>query len=535
MQPYRNYSNTDEIVYKLVKAFRNDISRSDITSELTKHPNYPGLLSISDVLNNFAITNTAYSVEFDELKKLKCPYIINTSSNRGDFVLVSAVNRDVITISNEKVENYKISKEKLKDIFYGTALSVSDAVNEKDTYFLPTVVKLFKANILFITVLLLITDFVLFKTDLLSHITAAFGFLLILKILGISVSTLLLSQVINKNNVIIDKFCPASKNVDCQDILQSDAAQIFSWLSWSELGAIYFVSTFLTIIMSDYRICSLLLLISLLSLPYTVYSLYYQSYIIRKWCLLCCLIQAIFWAEFLSLVNIIGYQKIIDSSFLSNIKTKDCNDLLVTFLLVTVIWFTAKPFLIGSLQIDIVKKTLNKFKFNKDIFDSLLLNQSQLPMPDKDWSIILGNEKPKRIITLVTNPYCKPCGQTYADANELLKTNLDLQLRIVFTATGEDIDDRTLIARHLMELSKSPDKDLIIRALRFWSGLVHKDYEYFKTYFPVKTSDNSLNTIFNQSNWCKAVNIKVTPTILIDGYLIPERYTVKDLKYMLFD
>lgn len=34
--------------------------------------------------------------------------------------------------------------------------------------------------------------------------------------------------------------------------------------------------------------------------------------------------------------------------------------------------------------------------------------------------------------------------------------------------------------------------------------------------------------------WCEATRIKVTPTIFIDGYRLPDAYGIEDLQYFLF-
>jgi hypothetical protein len=50
--------NAEAAVFKLLKKLSINIDRAEVSAELEKHPDYPGLLAISDVLNNFDVKNS---------------------------------------------------------------------------------------------------------------------------------------------------------------------------------------------------------------------------------------------------------------------------------------------------------------------------------------------------------------------------------------------------------------------------------------------------------------------------------------------
>jgi hypothetical protein len=79
---FNKQNNADASVIKLLKCLSISIDTSIITNELEKHPDYPSLLAISDVLNNFDIENSAYRVQPDELVLVPCPFIVFTASNK---------------------------------------------------------------------------------------------------------------------------------------------------------------------------------------------------------------------------------------------------------------------------------------------------------------------------------------------------------------------------------------------------------------------------------------------------------------------
>ena len=34
-------------------------------------------------------------------------------------------------------------------------------------------------------------------------------------------------------------------------------------------------------------------------------------------------------------------------------------------------------------------------------------------------------------------------------------------------------------------------------------------------------------------NWCKAMDVRATPTIFLNGYKLPDAYSIEDLQYFL--
>ena len=43
------------------------------------------------------------------------------------------------------------------------------------------------------------------------------------------------------------------------------------------------------------------------------------------------------------------------------------------------------------------------------------------------------------------------------------------------------------------------------------------------------------NKIENMDKWCKATGISFTPTIFINGYQLPDAYSIEDLQYFLLE
>jgi len=176
---------------------------------------------------------------------------------------------------------------------------------------------------------------------------------------------------------------------------------------------------------------------------------------------------------------------------------------------------------------------LRKFKYNADLFNKMLGEQAKCTMPDEEWSIVLGNAEASNIITMVTNPYCPPCSKTHKLLDELLEQNAYVQARIVFTANNEDNDIKTPVSRHLMALNDLSDKTIVRKALHDWYEQKQKNYEAWAKVYPIKLEETEFYKIDRQHQWCEMAEVTATPTLVLNGYRLPDIYQLPDLKYML--
>ena len=92
--------------------------------------------------------------------------------------------------------------------------------------------------------------------------------------LGVGVSFLLLLKQGKVQSEYTDKICSLFKQGDCNSVLESDAAKLWGMFSWSEIGLGYFISS-LTLVVFYPQWMPYLMLVNLLSLPYTGWSVWY--------------------------------------------------------------------------------------------------------------------------------------------------------------------------------------------------------------------------------------------------------------------
>jgi uncharacterized membrane protein len=527
MSVFLKHQNADAVLIELIRGIDPSITDQQIVKELEIHPEYPSFLALNDVLNNFGIASDAYRVPVVDLHKATFPFIAHTRMPGSEFLLVTDLNQDSFTVTDQNKKNFNLSFNDFSVLYTGVILMAdrplatsqknkkSLTLNKSDSsYFLAIGLTV----LAFVIVLANYSNvFTTWQTSLVS----------LFKTVGILVSVLLLIQSIDNNNPFVQTLCGGGGKSNCNAILGSKSAKVFEGLSWSEVGFFYFMGTWLALLFSGNNTGMLqaLAILNLMCLPYTVYSIYFQARIAKQWCILCCTVQALLWLEFIPMV---GFLHAALQLFSLNVF----NSLIVCFALPIASWLFLKPFFLKAQQVKSYKYHLQKLKYNSKLFNSLLKEQPKYATPAEDWSIVLGNVEAETVITIVSNLFCRPCAKMHKTINELLEKNANVQVRFVFTVKDTEDNIQLPIVKHLIALNELADKSIIKNALHDWYEYEPSDYKAWSTKYPVDIKNNDW-IISNQQSWCNTAEIKFTPTVLLNGYILPEVYQMKNIKYML--
>jgi len=117
---------------------------------------------------------------------------------------------------------------------------------------------------------------------------------------------------------------------------------------------------------------------------------------------------------------------------------------------------------------------------------------------------------------------------------KLLEENKNLKMQIIFKISNDGSIPKTPIVEHLLAIAEKGDEKLTLKVLNDWYLSDSKDYDHFKAVNPISSELQQQNSkIEAMDKWCMEMEIKYTPTVFINGYELPEIYTVEDLKYLL--
>ncbi len=349
-------------------------------------------------------------------------------------------------------------------------------------------------------------------------------------ITGLIVSVFLLLQSLGKSNSLIQQICGGDTKHNCNHILSAKAANISSWLSLSDLGFLYFSGSLLLLLLSqNSHAVSILVLFNLLALPFTFWSVYYQWRIAKTWCRLCLIIQGLFWLQAIASFFILQ-----DFPLFQDFNFIRISGLGLIFIFPLVLWLTVKPIYKSTQTIRPLKQELNKLKYNVDTFKNLLISQKQYVGTLPKTTIVLGNPDSNLEITMASNPFCSPCAKAHQFLEEWLKKEIDFRLNIIYTFTMDKNEKQNQFFSHLVKL-KTENEQIVGAALQDWYKDDYGKLDKWKEKYPIKAEETDKLLLLEQVNWCKLNEVKGTPTFYINGYVLPENYRLKALKYVLMN
>ena len=120
---------------------------------------------------------------------------------------------------------------------------------------------------------------------------------------GIAICGLLINKNLDSTNPITHKICTFFSIQDgCSSALNSPAATIIGSLNLSKIGLGFFVANTL-ILLAPAPLFNTLLSFNIPAILFSIWSVYYQKFIIKQWCILCLLSMSMIWIFFLTNIN----------------------------------------------------------------------------------------------------------------------------------------------------------------------------------------------------------------------------------------
>lgn len=533
--------NCERTTIRLIRNLRVSITDTTIRSALESHPDYPSLLSISDFLRNYRIENLALKTKVEGFSAFPVPFIAHiTHPTKPEkvFVLVQEVTPDKVVYEHpDKTQLVTEDVDTFKQKFTGHTLLIDDddAVAEKDFSAKRKAEK--NNNIIGIAGLfaipILVLAYIISLVMTQPFTTIIFPVLLLLtSFAGFAISFLLILFEIDNHNPLVKDICQAGRKINCSAVLQSRASGVMG-ISWSNIGFCYFTGLLLSQLFlydTNPEVMSLLALANLLALPYIFFSVYYQWRVVRQWCLLCLGVQAILVIQFL--ITLTG--GLYNFSF-SQMPFPIYIALLTCFLLPALVLYIAVPALKKAKEGRTYYNSLQRFKHNGLVFDAILRRQKKVALSAEGLGITIGNPDAKWKLIKVCNPYCGPCARAHPVIDELVDSNANLQVQIIFTASGEETDVKTPPVQHLLAIAADGNEKATRQALDEWYNAPQKDYGAFTAKHPIPDEllAQQQNKILAMKKWCDDMEIQFTPTFFVNGYQLPNVYNVAELKYLL--
>lgn len=512
-----NNTNVFAILLKLLNVKHTRAYSNRLYNE---HPHKYNLYGLSEMLSDYNIKNVGIKLDNKEedIFNLEVPFIAYVGSN---FVVISK-------ITSNKIYYIWNGKEIGLDInefckFWDGVILIAEP-NEQSCE--PDYSKNYKQELFSFaqkTILMSAISLLLILTFISNHLYANIGLILLsfVNFTGLYVSYLIVLKQMHIKSGYADKICSLFSQTDCNDVLESGASKIAGLIGWSEIGLAYFTTnTILIFFFPDY--ITFLALINITTLPYTLWSIGYQKLKAKQWCPLCLIIQVVLWSIFL--VNLsFGFIHMpmlhIDQILFVALLY------LISVLIISIII----PRLSRADQLEEIKQELNSIKASEDIFTMILKQQPHYSVSLSNSDILFGNYDANILVTILTNPHCNPCSEMHSRVEKLLEQTRHLCIQYIFSSFSTELGSSNKILSSVY-LHK-PDKKKLFNE---WFNRGKSNPVKFIETHQVDIESTAVAEEFEKHKiWQAQAGILETPTILVNGYKLPDNYRIEDLKYIM--
>lgn len=527
-------ANIVKLLYNELPKQGVKVSMKGVKEALLSHPYYPSLQSISDYLGTLGVATMSVRINLEQLRDASAEaqaIIFLEEKGQSYPVLVKNIGKDDVSYTSNGKKTETESVEQLMSKWNGITLlfQTDDAIGELD--YQKNIQEKGRTGFYSIVAIIGILCF-LGLACYYSPKPFDFTIMLLPKLLGLFFAVLLAATELGFKLPVAEKLCSISTSHGCEKVMQSKASSITKDIKLADVGVGYFVSVLLCMLIftisgglyaSGMQTLSLL---SLLCLPFVVFSVSYQTFVLKTYCPLCLSVMAMLVADVV-VYWILGYIGF------SAVSIPAIALIIGILMLVAGCWMLVKRIIEEKQALHDDRHKFHQLRQHPERIGHAMAGIEAEEMGGGDGDIVLGSSNPKVVFTEVINPYCGPCGKTLKELIPLLDIfPEDLQVRIRFVGREEDMDsDRAITTLHLVGFAAANTQDEVKKALLGWYDSMK--YDEWKDRFAIKDFEYSKTVLPKQFKWTNSANITHTPTSFCNGKRMPNSLRFEDLRYWL--
>ena len=503
----------------LVKKYLHQNQFSNVVDDFEdlfqSHPNYPSLYAITDTFNLLSIENIAVKIPKEQIEELPKQFL---AIYENQLVLVNKEDKK-ISVENDELKKKQVKYSNFLEFWNGIIIAI-----EPNTKI--TTISNKKSSLWLLSTLpfiALISLSIYYNNYTFSSLSS-----LVISIVGIIISVFILQEKFGVKNEIASKFCNMNSSASCNSVIKSKTSKINKYFNFTDLPLLYFGISFLSILIQPLQSTLIVGVVSVISIPMILYSVWLQKFGIKKWCVLCLAVSflIVFQSVFLISANT-SFDVISQINFAI---------LLFVSIVVASIWLFIKPILESKYTLENKNTELNKFKRNFNLFQFLSKDIEEYDDFEKLKGITFGDKNADTQLTLILSPSCGHCHKAFKDAYELYqKFSEKLYLNFLFNVNPSNNDNpyKTIVENLLALNDQNPKKAQ--EAIIDWH-INRLDLENWKRKWTIEMPLMLINQqVQNQYYWCLKNKFNYTPVKIINGKQFPNGYEINELKYFIND
>ncbi|MBQ4483726.1 MAG: thioredoxin domain-containing protein [Prevotella sp.] len=492
-----------------------------VTKMYNEHPHKYNMFGLFDILHSYDINAVGVNIENKDYEKLAFPCVLHI--NGGFVVATEIADKEITYYWNGR--KFSLSMETFNTMWTGNAIVIDGDSDASEPNYndhlreerLGLLKKMLFAATLFVSIFI----------GLLYNYTHYSFFVLLymmLDILGLIPCSLLMEKQLHSESKLGNRVCSLFHQKDCNKVLFSEKAKILGF-SWSEIGFSFFIAHLFSLIFYP-SIVSELSIIGMASILFVVWSIHYQWRVVKQWCVLCLLVQAD-----IILMASSGLIEISKYGLFFNIIPAFAFCTLWLLIVVMLNFYVKHRETAEQCSMNIQK--YRALKSNTMVYQTLLAAEKYDETTFSDSEITFGNREARTRITILTNPHCNPCARTHIKVDELIqKCKNKVCIQYIFSSFNEELNESN---RFLIAVWQQLGEQKAAEIYSQW-------YEYGKYHireFMEKWKNIDIHThsveeeMRKHKEWKKRTGYVATPTILVNGYELPEDYDIEDLTMLL--
>ena len=283
--------NTSEVLYHYLRALHVKVSTMTV-HRLLDTPLGNSMRDISDALDSLHVSNAAYQLPKEYLDELEAPCIVIMNDNDSPFCLIEKIEETHITLSHS--QRLRVSKQQFLQKWTGTVLVgevTESTIQEKNCKLKDIAMWIQRHQLLLAGIIAILL--ILYSTK--RNYSTGISLYLVTLCTGLLISSAILYKE-TANSRFLHRFCHIGKTIDCNEVLHSKGSHIIG-MGLGELSLLYFSALLLFTLICPHEFYCISIICSIIAIGFTLYSVIYQLFIIRKGCMLCMLINLIVWSS----------------------------------------------------------------------------------------------------------------------------------------------------------------------------------------------------------------------------------------------
>jgi protein-disulfide isomerase len=503
-----------ETTFKWLRLTGNNPNLKYCKDEITTHPDYPALTSLTDFLDSGGLEYQAVKADSSFIDKFNYPLLAHIREPGIESLQI---------VENPKDWSINTALKRAWSgvvIYQGINGSWTNAENDVKQ----TQAALKRARLItVIFVFFFVYGYLSYKYFSFQNIIFS-----LLSICGLIISIWTIGSELGIQNNFVKQVCGTVSNGGCNKVLNSRYARGIAGVTMGDLATIYFATQLIAILINPLypNIFTAVVLLCLPGIAVAICSIWIQAIEIKEWCALCLGIVAVIFFQF-------SFSSYLWITLVATYTLGAIFALASIGLVITSMFFPLKR-LFKEHQAGVQKVTeLKKWKNDGNLFLTQWKDQRIVDTSVWENDLIIGNPVAPLQITVACNPYCKPCAKAHKELDKMVedfKNIVFVQVRFLVNFANEN-DAKTRAVKAILQKVKSSNNEKIAEMLSDWFELMN--YEKWIRKWELADKVDVTIELAKHDAWSNRNAITFTPSIFVNGRSLPNRYGINDLQNLI--